>query len=87
LVYVDACEIHLHPRLAKGWQQRGQPIRLPAAGADRQFVVFGAVDYTTGEVCSRPSLHTNREAFVGFWAQLRHAWPREKLVVVLDHVG
>jgi transposase len=62
-------------------------MRVSAAGADRKFAVFGAVGYATGEVCSRLSLHKHSEAFVGFLEQLRHAWPDEKLVVVLDNVG
>jgi DDE superfamily endonuclease len=60
---------------------------VPAAGADRKFTVFGALDYATGEVCSWLSLHKNSEVFVGFLEQLRHTWPHEKLVVVLDNVG
>jgi DDE superfamily endonuclease len=87
LVYVDACEIHLHPRLAKVWQKRGRPLRVPAAGADHKFAVFGALDYATGEVCSRLSLHKNSEASVGLLEQLRHTWPDETLVVVLAKVG
>jgi hypothetical protein len=32
------------------WQKRGRPVRVPAAGANRKFVVFGALDYATGQV-------------------------------------
>src|SRR5688572_12041943 len=74
-------------RLAKVWQKRGQPMRVPAADTDRKVGVFGALDYATGAVGSRLSLHKNSEAFVGFLEQLRHAWPHEKLVMVLDNVG
>jgi transposase len=60
---------------------------VPAAGADRQFVVFGALDSATGQGHWPLGLRTDRQAFITFLEQLRHAWPAEKLVVVLDHVG
>jgi transposase len=84
---VDECEIHLHPRLAKMWQKRGRPVRVPAAGADRKFVVFGALDYASGQVHWQLSLRKDGHAFVAFLEQLRQTWPDEKLVVVLDNVG
>jgi putative transposase len=84
---VDECEVHLHPRLAKVWQKRGYPIRVPAAGADRKFAVFGALDYATGQVRWQLSLRKDSQTFITFLEQLRHAWPDEKLVVVLDNVG
>ena len=62
-------------------------MRVPAAGANRKFVVFGALDYATGQVHWQLSRRKDSEAFVNFLDQLRHAWPDEKLVVVLDNVG
>jgi transposase len=84
---VDECEVHLHPRLAKLWQKRGQPRRVPAAGADHKFVVFGALDYATGRLISRLHARKNSEAFIALLEQLRQAFPHDKLVVVLDNVG
>jgi transposase len=60
---------------------------VPAAGANRKVVVFGALDYATGQVHWQLSRRKDSEAFVNFLDQLRHAWPDEKLVVVLDNVG
>jgi DDE superfamily endonuclease len=62
-------------------------VRVPAAGADRKFAVFGALDYATGQVRSQLSLRKNSQAFVGFLERLRQAWPQEKRMVVLDNVG
>lgn len=62
-------------------------MRVPAAGADRKFVVFGALDYASGQVHWRLSLRKDSQAFVTFLEQLRQTWPDEKLVVVLDNVG
>src|SRR5215207_8932687 len=51
LLYLDECKVHHHPRLAKVWQRRGRPLRVPAAGEDVKFVVFGALDYASGRSC------------------------------------
>jgi transposase len=62
-------------------------MRVPAAGADRKFAVFGALDYTTGQVHWQLSPRKDSQAFITFLEQLRRTWPDEKLVVALDNVG
>lgn len=62
-------------------------MRIPAAGEDRKFVVFGAVDYASGQICHQVSARKGEEAFVAFLDQLARAFPSEDLVVVLDNVG
>ena len=69
------------------WQKRGRPVRVPAAGANRKFVVFGGLDYATGQVHWQLSLRKDSQAFISFLEPLRHTWPAEKRVVVLDNVG
>lgn len=88
MVYVDECEIHTHPYLAKVWQRKGLPLRIPAAGEDQKAVVFGAVDYATGQVLWQTSLRKGEAAFSAFLAYLAEALPAdEPAVVVLDNVG
>lgn len=62
-------------------------MRVPAAGADRKFVVFGALDYATGRVLWRLSRHKDSGAFVAFLEQLGQALAPHQLVVVLDNVA
>jgi hypothetical protein len=62
-------------------------VRVPAAEANRTCVVCGALDSVTGQVHWQFSLRKNNQAFVPFLEQLRHTWPEERLVVVLDNVG
>jgi DDE superfamily endonuclease len=69
------------------WQQRGHPVRVPAAGAHRKFAVLGALDYATGQVHWQLSRRTGSEALVSFLDQLGPTWPDEELVVGLDNVG
>jgi transposase len=88
LVYVDECEVHTHPYLAKVWQRKGQPLKVPAAGEDQKAVVFGAVDYATGQVVWQTSPRKGEVAFSAFLDHLAAALPaREPVVVVLDNVG
>ena len=87
LVYLDECEVHRHPRLAKVWQRRGQPLRVPAAGEDRKFAVFGALDDASGRLVSQTSDRKDGTAFVAFLDRLAAAFPDGPIVVVLDNVG
>ncbi len=86
LVYLDECEVHRHPRLAKVWQRRGCPL-VPAAGEDGKFAVFGALDYATGRLVCQTAEHKDGAAFVAFLDHLAAAFPDGPLVVVLDNVG
>jgi DDE superfamily endonuclease len=85
---VDECEVHTHPYLAKVWQRKGQPLRVPAAGEDQKFVVFGAVDHATGQVRWQVSARKGEAAFTALLDQLAQTLPaNEPLVLVLDNVG
>ena len=87
LVYVDECEVHRHPRLAKGWRRRGGVLRVPAAGEDQKFVVYGGLDYASGQVVWRTDASKNGATVVRFLEQLAEAFPDGQVVVVLDNVG
>jgi transposase len=89
LVYLDECEVHAHPRLVQVWRRRGYPLKVPAAGADRKFVVFGALDYATGQLIHQISATKDGEAFAAFLDHLAAQLPEDGLptIVVLDTVG
>jgi len=84
---VDECEVHRHPRLAKVWRRRGCVLRVPAAGEDKKFAVFGGLDYASGRVVWRTSATKDGAAFVRFLDHLAGAFPDGQMVVVLDNVG
>jgi len=73
--------------LAKVWQRRGCPLKIPAAGENRKFVVFGALDYATGQIVWQLSPRKDGAAFVTFLDQLVATFPAGPLVVVLDNAG
>jgi hypothetical protein len=87
LVYVDECEVHRHPRLTRVWRRRGTTLRVPAAGEDRKFVVYGGLDYAAGRVVWRTAATKDGAAFVRFLDHLAAAFPDGRVMVVLDNVG
>lgn len=62
-------------------------MRVPAAGADRKFAVFGGVEYFSGKVVWHISPRKNSNEFRAFLERLADAFPQEPVVVVLDNVG
>ena len=60
---------------------------MPAAGEDKKFAIFGALDYASGQVVWRTSGAKNGATFVRFLDQLAAAFPAGEVVVVLDNVG
>jgi transposase len=85
---VDESEIHTHPYLAKVWRRKGQALKIPAAGEDQKAVVFGAVDYASGQVLWQTHPRKGETAFIAFLEHLAEALPaNEPVVLVLDNVG
>jgi transposase len=60
---------------------------VPAAGEDSKFVVFGALDYASGQIVWQISPRKDGTAFVAFLDHLVATFPDGPLVVVLDNVG
>ena len=84
---LDGCEVHRHPRLAKVWQRGGEPLRVPAAGEDAKFAVFGALDDAGGRLVCRTAGRKDGGAFVAFLDRPAAAFPDGPPVAVLDNVG
>ena len=62
--------------------------RIPAAGEDRKFAVFGAVDYASGEVIWQTHARKGEQAFMAFLDHLAATLPADvSVVIVLDNVG
>jgi transposase len=63
-------------------------VKVPAAGEDEKFVVYGALDYATGQLIWQTSARKGDEAFAAFLDQLATALPADvPAVVVLDNAG
>ena len=87
LVYLDECEVHRHPHLGRLWRRRGTTARVPAAGEDARFVVYGALDYASGQVSWRIAPAKDTATFVAFLDHVAATWPTGQVLVVLDNVG
>ena len=87
LVYLDECEVHRHPRLTRVWRRRGTTRRVPAAGADACFTVYGALVYASGRLIWQTAPRKDGATFVAFLDRLAAALPAGRVLVVLDNVG
>jgi transposase len=64
------------------------PVKIPAAGEDEKFVVFGALDYATGQLVIQSCPRKGEEAFAAFLETLVATLPPDApVVLVLDNVG
>jgi len=63
-------------------------MKVPAAGEDHTFVVFGALDYASGRIIDHRSEQKGAAAFIVFLEQLAQELPaNEPVVLVLDNAG
>ena len=60
---------------------------MAAAGEDRKFAVFGALDYASGRLVCQTAGRKDGAAFVAFLDHLAAEFAGSALVVVLDNVG
>lgn len=79
--------IHRHPHLRQMWQRRGTSVRVPAAGEDARFMVYGALDYASGHLAWQTAATKDAATFVAFLDHLEAAWPTGQVLIVLDNAG
>jgi putative transposase len=84
LLFLDECDLHLHPILGNNWQFAGTQNRVPAAGQNRKSYCFGAIDFCGAEVTYRIADRKRSAEFVEFLEALRLRYMR-KLHLVLDN--
>ena len=85
LVYLDECEVHLHPTLTKVWTLKGTRPLVPAAGNNQRLCLYGAFDYKTGQVHYMSHPKKNSRRFGQFLSQLLWANADRFLILVLDN--
>ncbi len=69
------------------WRRRGQPVRVPAAGEDQKFAVFGGLYDASGRIGWQTYATKDSASFVRFLDHLAAALPDGPVGVVLDNVG
>ncbi len=87
MLYLDECEVHLHPTLTKVWTLRGVRPLVPAAGTNQRLCVYGALNYRTGQSHYLVHPKKNAQQFAEFLRQLLEANSERRLVLVLDNAS
>lgn len=78
-------EIHRHPALTRMWAPVGQQPEVPAPGKKEKKVVYGGVDYRTGDLTYTLADSKCGSSFLVFLAALLLAYRNKKIRMVCDN--
>ena len=78
-------EIHRHPALTRAWAPVGQQPEVPAPGQNQKRVVYGGVDYKTGEFTYTIAATKCGAQFLVFLAALLVRYAGRKVILVCDN--
>jgi transposase len=78
-------EIHRHPALTRMWAPVGQQPEVPAPGKNEKKVVYGGVDYRTGDLTYTLADSKCGGSFLVFLAALLLAYAGKKIRLVCDN--
>lgn len=85
---MDETSVSLHPLLHRCWMKRGQRKLIPAPGTPQFVHLFGAYNWSTGEVLHQTHTRKNSEHFIEFIEHLMNTIPQhQKVVLVLDNAS
>ena len=85
MIYQDEMEIHLHPAPAQRWARVGQQPEVPAPGKNEKRVVYGGVNYQTGQLTYTLAATQCGAAFLVFLAALVKHYLGTKIILVCDN--
>jgi transposase len=85
LIYQDEMEIHRHPALARCWAPVGKQPEVPAPGQNEKRVVYGGVDYKTGDFTYTIAATKCGAEFLLFLAALLARYAGRKIILVCDN--
>lgn len=68
-------------------QPKGETVEIPAPGKNREFPIYGALNYRTNRVSHRVGTGKNSRNFLGFIAELTTEYADRRCVLVLDNAG
>jgi transposase len=78
-------EIHRHPTLTRMWAPVGQQPKVPAPGKNEKKVVYGGVNYRTGELTYTIADTKCGKSFLLFLTALLLAYAGRKIRLVCDN--
>lgn len=85
LVFQDEMEVHRHPALTRMWSPVGAQPEVPAPGKNEKKVVYGGVDYATGQITYTVADRKSSRHFLVFLAALVKAYAGRKVRLVCDN--
>jgi transposase len=85
LIYQDETEIHRHPTLCRMWAPVGQQPQVPAPGKNEKQVVYGGVDYATGQITYTVAATKSGAHFLAFLMTLVAAYAGRRIRLVCDN--
>lgn len=85
MVFQDEVEIHRHPTLARMWALVGTQPQVPAPGQNEKKVVYGGIDYKTGNITYTIADTKSGVNFLAFLIALVAAYAGRKVRLVCDN--
>lgn len=85
LVFQDEMEIHRHPTLTQMWGPVGQQPQIPSPGKNEKRVVYGGVDYQSGNIVYTVAQTKSGRNFLVFLRALVTAYAGRKIRLVCDN--
>lgn len=85
LLFEDESMIRAYLALQYNWFPKGQQRKIPTHGEHKGAKLFAAIDYETGHVTHREEEKFDAAAFGRFLIDILQAYPKGKLVIVLDN--
>lgn len=85
MIFQDEMEIHLHPALTRTWAPVAHQPEVPAPGKNEKRVIYGGVDYTTGQLTYTVAETKCGASFLVFLIALLKQYVGKKIVLVCDN--
>lgn len=85
MIYQDEMEIHRHPALTRAWAPVGKQAEVPAPGKNEKRVVYGGVDYKTGDFTYTIAATKCGTEFLVFLLALIKRYAGQKIILVCDN--
>jgi transposase len=85
LIFQDEMEIHRHPALTRAWSAVGKQPEVPAPGKNEKRVVYGGVDYKTGDFTYTVAATKCGTEFLVFLLALIKRYAGQKIILVCDN--
>jgi transposase len=85
LVFQDEVEIHKHPTLARMWAPVGTQPEIPSPGKNEKRVIYGGLDYVTGQITTTVAATKSGVNFLAFLIALATVYAGRKVRLICDN--